>query len=91
MFFNKGAPIAAYCHLREGIRTFRIDRIKDIKITDDKYKIPEDYSLSEEFKTVWGVEQGKKELDIKIKFTGRAARFVPEYQWSDNQEIKNQR
>jgi predicted DNA-binding transcriptional regulator YafY len=89
IFFNNGAPyLAAYCHLREDIRTFRVDRIKDIKITDNKYKIPEDYSLSEELKTVWGVEQGKKELDIKIKFTGRAARFVPEYQWSDNQEIQ---
>lgn len=89
IFFNNGAPyLAAYCHLREDIRTFRVDRIKDIKLTDNYYSIPDDYSLSDEFKTVWGVEQGQKELDIKIKFTGRAARFVPEYQWSDNQEIE---
>ncbi len=89
IFFNNGAPyLAAYCHLRDGIRTFRVDRIKSIKMTDEKYTIPGDYSLSEEFKNVWGVEQGQKELDIKIKFIGRAARFVPEYQWSDNQEIE---
>jgi len=91
IFFNNGAPyLAAYCHLREGIRTFRVDRIKDIEITDEKYSIPDDYSLSDELKNVWGVEQGGKPLNIKIEFRGRAARFVPEYQWSSSQEIKSQ-
>ncbi|RCW49884.1 MULTISPECIES: YafY family protein [unclassified Halanaerobium] len=89
IFFNNGAPyLIAFCNLRGEIRTFRIDRIKNIKFTDESYTIPNDYSLDEQLHNSWGVEQGEEELDVEVKFTGRAARFVPEYQWTDNQIIK---
>lgn len=28
-------------------------------------------------------------MDVKVKYRGRAARYVPEYHWSDNQEIED--
>ena len=90
LFFNNGAPyLYAFCHLREEKRIFRIDRIKELKLTAKNFKLPEDFSLSEELENAWGVEQGKEEMEVKVKFTGRAARFVPEYHWNDKQEIEN--
>ncbi|ADQ14414.1 helix-turn-helix transcriptional regulator [Halanaerobium hydrogeniformans] len=89
LFFNNGAPyLSAYCHLREETRFFRIDRIKEIELLAEEYQIPEDYSLDNELAATWGVEQGKEDLALKIKFSGRAARFVPEYHWSDKQNIE---
>ena len=89
LFFNSGAPyLSAYCHLREETRFFRIDRIKEIKILEEQYQIPENYSLDDELAAAWGVEQGEEEFDLKIKFSGRAARFVPEYHLSDKQNIE---
>ncbi len=90
IFFRNGAPyLYAYCHLRKENRIFRIDRIKKIKLTAENFKLPDNFSLSEELNNAWGVEQGKEEMNVKIKFTGRAARFVPEYHWSDKQEIED--
>ena len=89
LFFNNGAPyLYAFCHLREGKRIFRIDRIKELKITVENFKLPADFSLTEELDNAWGVEQGKEEMEVEVRFSGRAARFVPEYHWSDKQEIK---
>lgn len=90
LFFNKGAPyLYAYCHLREEKRIFRIDRIKKIKLTAESFELPDDFSLVEELVNAWGVEQGKEEMKVEVKFSDRAARFVPEYHWSDKQEIEN--
>ena len=89
LFFNNGAPyLYAFCHLREEKRIFRIDRIKDIKITAEDFLLPDDFSLADELDNAWGVEQGKDEMEVEIRFSGRAARFVPEYHWSDQQEIE---
>jgi len=89
LFFNNGAPyLYAFCHLREETRIFRIDRIKNIKITAEDFVLPDDFSLAEELDNAWGVEQGKEEMEVEVKFSGRAARFVPEYHWSDKQEIE---
>ena len=90
LFFNNGAPyLYAYCHLREEKRIFRIDRIKELQLTVETFKLPADFSLAEELDNAWGVEQGKEEMEVRVKFTGRAARFVPEYHWSDKQEIED--
>jgi predicted DNA-binding transcriptional regulator YafY len=70
-------------------RIFRIDRIQELNLTAETYKLPDEFSLAEELDNAWGVEQGKEEMEVKVKFTGRAARFVPEYHWSDKQEIEN--
>ncbi|CCU78363.1 similar to transcriptional regulator [Halanaerobium saccharolyticum subsp. saccharolyticum DSM 6643] len=89
LFFNNGAPyLYAFCHLREEKRIFRIDRIKDIKITEEDFLLPDDFSLADELDNAWGVEQGKNEMEVEVRFSGRAARFVPEYHWSDQQEIE---
>ena len=33
----------AYCHLRNDLRTFRIDRVLNVKMTNQSYTIPNDY------------------------------------------------
>jgi len=90
LFFNKGAPyLYAFCHLRAEKRIFRIDRIKELKLTAENFELPADFLLAEELDNAWGVEQGEEEMEVEVKFSGRAARFVPEYHWNDKQEIKD--
>lgn len=35
--------IVAYCHLREDLRSFNIRRILQVRLTENRYKIPEDF------------------------------------------------
>jgi predicted DNA-binding transcriptional regulator YafY len=89
MHFNEGALyLIAYCHWRNKIKIFRIDRIREIELTDDKFKYPEDFSLEEYLGRAWSMERGEKEIEVKIEFRGRAARWVKEHRWHSTQELE---
>jgi len=41
--------MVAYCHLREDMRVFRVDRIKEASLTHDSFERPQTFSLEEFF------------------------------------------
>lgn len=89
MHFNDGTLyLVAYCHWREEIRMFRVDRIQEIELTDNSFRYPEDFSIEEYLETAWKVERGEEEKVVEIEFSGRAARWVKEHRWHPTQELK---
>ncbi len=88
LFIHNGAMyLVAYCNLRKDVLMFRVDRIKDFEIKDESFAIPADFSLEDYMDSVWGVERGK-EMDVVLKFKGRAAYLVREFKWHESQEIE---
>ncbi|MFW6035850.1 MAG: helix-turn-helix transcriptional regulator [Halothermotrichaceae bacterium] len=79
--------LVGYCHLREDIRTFRIDRIYEYNILDIKYERPENFSADMYFRYSWGVERGS-DFKVELVFKGTAARIVQEYDWHPSQQIE---
>ncbi len=43
VYYKSRRYTIGYCHLRKGIRKFRTHRIASAKLTNDNYKIPEDF------------------------------------------------
>lgn len=39
--------LVGYCHKRKSIRSFRIDRFIEAKLTDKKFKVPKDFNIKE--------------------------------------------
>lgn len=37
--------LVGYCFLRNSVRIFRLDRLDEVMVTEDKYKIPEDFNI----------------------------------------------
>jgi len=79
--------LIAYCHWREKTKIFRVDRIRKIELTDDKFRYPDQFSLEDYLGKAWSVERGEKEVEVKIKFKGIAARWVQEHKWHPTQEL----
>ncbi len=79
--------LIGYCHLRNEIRTFRVDRVKEIEILDDKFIVPEDFSLDNFFGGSWGIKKGKR-AKVKLKFSPKIAEFISEITWHQSQELK---
>lgn len=76
MAFRKSAwYLVGYCHLRNEIRTFRLGRIQSVRLSREKFTLPEDFSIEEYFQNSWGVYKGKL-TKFKVKFTGEAAVMV---------------
>ena len=46
VYYKSRRYTIGYCHLRKGIRKFRTHRIASAKLTNDSYKIPEDFHKS---------------------------------------------
>lgn len=72
------------------IRTFKIERIRTIKILDKQtYTIPAEFNPHEQLKDAWGIWYTDKEpVLVKLKFSHDVAKRVAETTWHHTQEIK---
>ncbi|MDF1815843.1 MAG: transcriptional regulator [Verrucomicrobiales bacterium] len=77
---------------RDAKRTFAVQRMKGVHVTQKKFIRPRDFKLEDHFAGSFGVwagsETGKEVFQVKIRFTGFAARIVSERRWHPSQDIQ---
>ncbi len=69
--------LIGYCHLKKGIRTFRISRFLDVSLTAKTFSRG-DFSIQKHLKNTWSIEQGEKNIKFKVKFNADVARYIKE-------------
>jgi predicted DNA-binding transcriptional regulator YafY len=69
--------LIAFCHWRKKIKIFRVDRIKEITISNDTFETPSDFSLSAYMGKSWQIVRGKDQA-IKVKIYPPISRWVRE-------------
>jgi predicted DNA-binding transcriptional regulator YafY len=78
LMFRQGAwYFIAFCHWRKKTKIFRVDRIKEITISNDTFETPSDFSLSAYMGKSWQVVRGKDQA-IKVKIYPPISRWVKE-------------
>ncbi|MBI3583126.1 MAG: WYL domain-containing protein, partial [Nitrospinae bacterium] len=80
--------VIGYCNLRKGIRVFALDCIKDFKLTDKYYSIPDDFRLEEHFKPGWHMIRYGKPVEVVLKFGKEYARWIKRKKWHPTQAIE---
>jgi predicted DNA-binding transcriptional regulator YafY len=80
--------LAAYCHTRREVRLFVPDRIAELSETGETFRTPRDFDFDNYMKTAFGVMRGGKPRRVRLRFTGLAARYVPERKWHATQVVK---
>jgi proteasome accessory factor C len=76
------AYLVGHCRLRGKMLPFRVDRIKEVALTDERYEIPADFDLDRfRLKTMY-IPSGK-EIMARIRFDGTVARWVREQYGED--------
>jgi len=73
---------------KEGIITFKLDRIKEAELLEESFEIPRGLSLEGLLTSSWGVIWGE-ETEVKLKFSSKVARRVKESVWHPSQVIEN--
>ena len=86
-FFEGTIYIIGFCHLRNEVRTFVIDRIKLLNLTDEKYKLPVDFDLNEFTRHSFKVMHDELYF-VKIRITPDWARYIGEKIWHESQQSK---
>jgi predicted DNA-binding transcriptional regulator YafY len=63
IYWNNKWYVIGFCHLRNDIRSFRVDRIESLMLTENKFNRPENFSARDFFiKNLLPTTEGKEEI-----------------------------
>ncbi len=85
IYYRDNWYLDAYCHLREGLRSFAIDGIRAAEILDNKAVDVSEKELKENFTESYGIFSGKATKICKLKFSPNRARWVSTENWHPKQ------
>lgn len=71
---------------KEGIITFKLDRIKKAELTGNSFEVPPDLDIDRQLASSWGVVWGE-DIDVELKFSPNVTRRVKESVWHPSQTI----
>ncbi|WP_282937939.1 WYL domain-containing protein [Paenibacillus sp. RC67] len=63
--------VVAYCHLREDIRSFRVDRIQSLSRTVNEFERPQGFSAREFFMSTMLPDKNNEEKLISVRIEGK--------------------
>ncbi len=73
---------------REGIITFKFDRIRDAEVTKNHFEIPDDFDIEKRLSSSWGIMWGDETV-IRLRFSPGVTRRVKESNWHPSQKIED--
>lgn len=89
LFFRDGnLYLAAYCHKRQSVCNFRIDRFKGIKSVNGQFVRDHSFNLKEFLGSSWRVWHGSQKATVKFIVYPPASRFFRESTYHDSQKTE---
>jgi predicted DNA-binding transcriptional regulator YafY len=85
VYYRDNWYLDAYCHLREGLRSFSLDALTEVTALEQKAQDVAESELKETFETSYGIFSGKKRQVAKLKFTPFRAQWVAREVWHPEQ------
>jgi predicted DNA-binding transcriptional regulator YafY len=82
-----GLYVVGMDHQSDEIRTFAVDRIRKIELTDQKFEIPESFDFDTYMGSSFGVIADQA-VRVRIRFEHRWATYVQERSWHDSQQFQ---
>ena len=68
--------LVGWCHLRKGIRTFGLDRIKWLRVAADvHFRYPADFDLDEWLAKGWQLQAGGEPTEVAVRFDRESRRL----------------
>ena len=82
--------VIGFCHKAQTIRTFKVERIREIELLEDRYTIPGDFDINSHMGSSWGIVEAERAETVRLKFTKELARMATEAIWHPSQVIERQ-
>lgn len=79
--------LIGFCHLRGDIRTFVVDRIKMLHLTQESFEFPDDFDFEAFTRHSFKVMQDRVHR-VKVRVSAGWARYVGEKVWHQSQEAE---
>lgn len=85
-FYRDNWYLDAWCHQKKALRSFAIDAMKNVVLSNRQAKEIENSYLDEQLASGYGIFSGSKVARALLKFTPLRARWVSKEQWHPNQK-----
>ena len=79
--------VIGFCHKRQEVRWFRIDRIRSLQVLDEKFTVEPDFDGKGHLSMIFQHEVGNVPYPVEIWFDSATAPFVGERRWHPSQEL----
>ena len=79
--------LIGYCHMRKDIRSFVVDRMQKIKLTDESFVAPLGFSLESYLRHSFGMFR-EELVRVKVRFHKSLTRYLLERRWHASQKNK---
>lgn len=90
VLYQYGLYLVGYSHRAGEIRTFAVERIKNVEVTEDMFELPQSFSLAERFEQGFGLIEEPPQK-VRIWIAPNWAFFVKERSWHPTQALKAQK
>ena len=90
MPYVRSWQLIAHCELRGAVLMFKLDRIQEATLLDDRYQIPADFDLDSYLGWSWGIIRGDSPTpeEIVLLFETDTGHRVMEEEWHPSQEAE---
>jgi len=78
--------LVGFDETRGAIRTFKVERIRDMSVTPDRFEPPE-ASVEGTFDRAWDIIADQDPVDVVIRFSPSVAARVQEARWHPSQQV----
>ncbi len=76
----------AWCHLRDGLRSFALDAVREAAVLEHKAKDVPEKELSEVLGGGYGIFSGRPKARARLRFSALRARWVSQEAWHPDQK-----
>jgi len=88
LFFNQRAwYVLGHSNMHKSIRTFKLNRIKQLEVTERCFIDGEKFDPEEHFGRAWSMIPEGRIYNIKLRFLPKVAQNVAEVKWHSTQEV----
>jgi len=88
--YNGNWYIIGYCYKAKKIKVFALSRIKEIKLTNQHFNVPDDFSIEKYFANSFGIFESDKLYDVKLKIMNESVRYIKEKKGHSSEKITDQ-
>ena len=87
-YFNGGLYLVGYCHLRQAMRVFAVERIRRVGALARQFEIPRGFDVQQYLDSAWGMIQGDL-VTVRVIFARDLARYIRERMWHPSQRFRD--
>ncbi|MFT5144864.1 MAG: putative DNA-binding transcriptional regulator YafY [Rhodothermales bacterium] len=81
--------LVGYCHKRDRVNIFRLDRIRELALTKDVFLVDNDFKLEDFLGPMFGMFTDHKTFPVKIRFSAFVANWIREEVWHKTQTMSD--